>query len=135
VLVPVPVLVLVVVLVVVALVLAVVVLVPVLVLVLVQDESLSRQLHVGDCPRKLLRNQSGIGGFVGARSGSFFVEIFVEMSMSDVFFVNLELRDRYGDVGHHLPVQDAPSFIQKYMKLIRFWSLHLYTFQERSCFS
>jgi hypothetical protein len=47
---------------------------------------------------------------VFASSGSFFVEIL----MSNVFFVNFELRDRYADVGHHLLFQDAPSFIQKY---------------------
>jgi hypothetical protein len=46
---------------------------------------------------------------VGARSGSFCVEIV----MSDVFD-NFELRDCYGDVRHHLLVQDTPSFIQKY---------------------
>jgi hypothetical protein len=46
---------------------------------------------------------------VGARSGSFCVEIV----MSDVFD-NFELRDCYGDVGHHLLVQDTPSFIQKF---------------------
>jgi hypothetical protein len=51
---------------------------------------------------------------VGARSGSFFVEIL----MSDMFSVNFELRDRYGDVGHHLLVQDAPSFIQNYLIFI-----------------
>jgi hypothetical protein len=56
---------------------------------------------------------------VGARSGSFFVE----MLMSDVCFVNFELRDRHGDVGHHLLVQDAHSFIQKYMMLIHACSL------------
>ena len=55
---------------------------------------------------------------MGARSGSFCVEIV----MSDVF-VNFELRDRYGDVGHHLLVQDAPSFIQKYMIVIHVWLL------------
>jgi hypothetical protein len=73
-----------------------------------------------------------MGGFVGARSGSFFVEL----SMSDVFFVNFELRDRYGDVGHHLLVQDAPSFFQKCMVLIHVWSfLHLHTFQNSACVS
>jgi hypothetical protein len=64
--------------------------------------------------RKFLRKQKGIGDFVGARSGSFFVEIL----MSDVFFVNFELRDRYGDVEHHPLVQDEPSFIQKYTTMI-----------------
>jgi hypothetical protein len=59
----------------------VVVVVVVVVIVVVQEGSLLRQLHVGACPRKFLRQQSGIGGFVGARSGSFFVEIL----MSDVF--------------------------------------------------
>jgi hypothetical protein len=50
--------------------------------------------------------------------------------MSDVFFVDFEFWDRYGDVGHHLFVQDAPSFIQKYMILINLWS-----FQNSVCFS
>jgi hypothetical protein len=61
---------------------------------------------------------------VGARSGSFFAEIL----MSDVFFVIFELRDRYGDVGHHLLVQDALSFIQKYMSLINFWSIFAFVY-------
>jgi hypothetical protein len=59
---------------------------------------------------------------VGARSGSFFFEIL----MSDVLVVNCELRDRYGDVGHHLLFQDAPSFIQKYISLIHVWSSCIY---------
>jgi hypothetical protein len=59
---------------------------------------------------------------VGARSGSFFVEI----SMS-------ELRDRYGDVGHHLLVQDAPSFIQKYLILIHVWSCVAFVYISETC--
>jgi hypothetical protein len=53
---------------------------------------------------------------VSARSGS----LFVELLMSDVLFVNFELRGSYSDVGHHLLVRDAPSFIQKYMILTDF---------------
>jgi hypothetical protein len=68
---------------------------------------------------------------VGARSGSFFVEILT----SDVFFVKFELRDRYGDVGHHLLIQDAPSFIQKYLSLIHVGSLFAFVnISEKSMF-
>jgi hypothetical protein len=66
---------------------------------------------------------------VGAKSGSFFVEIL----MSEVFFVNFELRDRYGDVGHRLLVQDAPSFIQKYMSLFYFWFFFAFVYISEKC--
>jgi hypothetical protein len=52
------------------------------------------------------------------------------------FFCRFRAPDRYGDVGHHLLVQDAPSFIQKYISLIFVWScFHVYTFQRSACFS
>jgi hypothetical protein len=102
------------------------------VVVVVQEGGLSRKLHVGACPRQFLRKHYGIAGFVGARSGS----IFAEILMSDVFFDDFELRDRYGDVGHHLLVQDAPSFMQKSMILIYVCSfLHVYAFQKSACYS
>jgi hypothetical protein len=63
---------------------------------------------------------------VGARSGRFFVEIL----MSDLLFVNYELRYGNGDVGHHLLVQDAPSFIQKYLMLIHSWSLVAFVYMS-----
>jgi hypothetical protein len=66
---------------------------------------------------------------VGARSGRFFVEILT----SDVFFVNFKFRDRYGDVGHHLLVQDAPSFIQKSMILTNVWSHHTFVYISDKC--
>jgi hypothetical protein len=51
-------------------------------------------------------------------------------------FDNFELRDHYGDVGHHLLVQDAASLIQKYIILIDFCSfMHLFTFRTSACFS
>jgi hypothetical protein len=37
--------------------------------------------------------------------------------------VKFEFQDRYGDVGHLPFLQDAPSFIQKYMILIYCWSI------------
>jgi hypothetical protein len=66
---------------------------------------------------------------VGTRSGGSFVEIF----MSDGFCVNLELRDRYCDVGHHLLVQDAPSFIQKYTIVIFLGSLLAFVYVSDKC--
>jgi hypothetical protein len=53
--------------------------------------------------------------------------------MYDVFVVKFELRDRYGDVGHHLLVQDAPSLIQKYVKLIHCWSLFEFLYISEKC--
>jgi hypothetical protein len=35
----------------------------------------------------------------------------MEILVFDVLFDHFEFRDRYGDVGHHLLVQDAPIFI------------------------
>jgi hypothetical protein len=94
-----------------------------------QEGSLLRKLHVGTCPRTSLTKQKGLGGFVGARSGSFFVEIL----MSDLFFGNFEFRDRYGDVGHHLLVQDAPSFIQKHLLLIICWRFFAFVCISDKC--
>jgi hypothetical protein len=53
--------------------------------------------------------------------------------MSDVFFVDFEFRDSSGDVGHHLLVQDAPSFIQKYMMLIYCWSVFAFVYISEKC--
>jgi hypothetical protein len=38
-------------------------------------------------------------------------------------FVNCDVWDHYGDIGHYFIVQDAPSFIQKYVMLIHGWLL------------
>jgi hypothetical protein len=54
--------------------------------------------------------------------------------MSDVFFVKFELRDRYGDIGHHLLVQDAPSFIQKYKMLIHVRCFFVFVNISEMCF-
>jgi hypothetical protein len=40
-----------------------------------------------------------------------------------MLFDNFELRNHYGDVGHRLLVQDAPSLIPKYMITMHLWSL------------
>jgi hypothetical protein len=53
--------------------------------------------------------------------------------MSDMLFVNFELRDRYGDVGHHLLVQDAPSFNQKYMILIDYLLIFAFVYISDKC--
>ena len=53
--------------------------------------------------------------------------------MSDQLFVNFELRDRYGDVGHHLLVQDAPSFIQAYMIVMHVGSLFAFVYISEKC--
>jgi hypothetical protein len=49
----------------------------------------------------------------------------------DNLFANFELQDHYGDVGHHLLVQDAPSFIHPCLVFL----LHLSTAQRNACFS
>jgi hypothetical protein len=48
------------------------------------------------------------------------------------FSVNFELRDHYGDVGHHLLVQDAPSFMQKYMSSIHFRAFVVFVYILKS---
>jgi hypothetical protein len=49
------------------------------------------------------------------------------------FVVDFELRGRYGEVGHHLLAQDAPSFIQKYMMFINVWSLFACVYISETC--
>jgi hypothetical protein len=50
-----------------------------------------------------------------------------------VVVVNFELRDRSGDVGHHLLVQDAPSCIQEYMSLIHLNLLFAFVYISEKC--
>jgi hypothetical protein len=52
----------------------------------------------------------------------------IERCVFRTLFVNFELRDHSGDVGHHLLVQDAPSFIHKYMILIHWWSVFAFVY-------
>jgi hypothetical protein len=51
----------------------------------------------------------------------------------DLFFVKFEFRDHYGDVGHHLLVQDAPSFIEKFMMSMQFWSQVVFVYISKKC--
>jgi hypothetical protein len=53
--------------------------------------------------------------------------------MSDVFFLNFEFWDRYGDVGHHLLVQDVFSLIQKYISLMNCWLLLAFVYISEKC--
>jgi hypothetical protein len=48
-------------------------------------------------------------------------------------FVMFEFPDHYGDVGHHLLVQDAPSFIEKFMMSMQFWSQVVFVYISKKC--
>jgi hypothetical protein len=57
----------------------------------------------------------------------------IEICVFDMLFDNFELRDRYGDVGHYLLVQEAPGLIQKYLNSIHVWSLFVFAYIQNKC--
>jgi hypothetical protein len=57
----------------------------------------------------------------------------LETLIVDVFVACFEVWDHYCDVGHHVLVQDAPSFFQKSVSLIHVQSLFCFSFKSVSC--
>jgi hypothetical protein len=76
-----------------------------------------KKLHVGACAREFLRQKTTNWRVCGCKVWKFLVppHLLIEILVFDMFFDNLDVRDHYGDVGHHILVQDAHRFIQKYM--------------------